>query len=230
MRRLGLLCLAALVAVGCVASDVAARAQLAGRTPAARSASLDGGEGVVSAIGKVGRLTLGLATEATVERFAGRPDLTRVGTFNAPKTPRFKALAYDCSRHRSWAFALVPRRRHRAYCRTVYFINNKTGHLGAFYTSSPRFHTRYGTHPGSSQKYANAHEDAAAWTGCAGAGLDRSTSDAILRLDSHGGKPHIKTIDGVGHTTSITGGTVGDFELEQATAIDSSAVGLQFCS
>lgn len=222
MRRLSILLVAAVLCVGCGAARGAVRAH--------------GGAGVVSAVGKVGPLTFGISNAGAVERFAGHPDFQAVSTFHAPDRPRYTALAYDCSSHQGGSRIPPAYDVSHTYCSTIYYVSNKTRRLGAFWTSSPQFHTTYGTHPGSSQSYANAHEDALPESGCLGASLSRSTDAASLVLGNRGGKPHQRIIDGVAHET-IAGGVVSDFALEQAWYAGSrvahvqgsSAVGLLFC-
>lgn len=184
-----------------------------------------GGGGVVSATGKVGPLELGLSTAVAVQQFAGRADFIGTGTFQVPGKPTFIALAYGCSAQRSDQridpTAYTPS---HTYCRTVYYISNKTHQLEAFWTSSSAFHTFYGTVPGSTQAYANAHEDALPEFGCH-RGLSRSTAVARLLMDNRGGRSRDQTYAGVTYTVAVVGGTVSDLELEAR----SDDVGLFFC-
>jgi hypothetical protein len=228
VKTLTALALAALLSAGCAASH---KSTISGQ----RDPTAHGGSGIVSAVGKVGPLTLGLATAAAVERFAGRPDFIGAGSYLGPKE-NFTALSYDCSRKSpqgAQAYLRIDRPPSHVYCRTVYYINSKTRRFGAFWTSSPRFRTLYGTHPGSSQSYANAHEDTLALDGCH-TGLDRSTGAAELVMDNRGGKggkPRI--VNGVFVGTTLIGGVINDFELETAPPNGgheaSSWVGLLFC-
>lgn len=187
---------------------------------------LHGGGGEIRATGTIGgQLQFGVATAVTIQRFGGPADFIGTGTFEVPGRPNFLALAYDCSRTRS-ALRIDPTayRPSHTYCRTVYFINTRTRTLAAFWTSSPSFHTAYGTHPGSTQAYASAHEDALSEAGCH-LGLERGTPVADLLMENRGGHPREQTRGGVTYTTGLIGGTVQDFELEASTG----GVGLLFC-
>lgn len=175
--------------------------------------------------GYVGRLQLGVATAADVQRFAGVADFIGTGTFEVPNTPTFLALGYGCSSAKS-AGAINPTayRPSHTNCRTVYFINNKSGTFGAFWTSSQAFHTFYGTHPGSAQSYVNQHEDALPEFGCR-QGDERSSAVADLLIETRGGHPFQQTRHGITYVIRVEGGVVNDLQLEAADG----GVGLMFC-
>ena len=187
-----------------------------------------GGAGIVGlggAFGSVGALELGVSSATAVQRFAGKADFIGVGTFEVPGDPEFLALGYDCTKRRSLRrIDPTAYRPSHTYCRTVYYISDKTRKLAAFWTSSAAFKTRYGTHPGSSQAYANRNEDALPEFGCR-QGLGRDTAVASLFIPNRGGHPRTKTLNGLGYTTAIIGGFVNDLELEATTG----RVGLLFC-
>jgi hypothetical protein len=191
----------------------------------AHAQQLNGGSGIVSATGQVGPLVFGAATAVAVQRFAGQSDFIGTGTFQVPGKPTFIALGYDCTATPS-PLRIDPTayRKSGRYCRTVYFVSTKTQALAAFWTSSPAFHTKYGTHPGSSQAAANAREDADPVFPCH-SGLERGTPEAELIMENRGGHPREQTRKGITYTTAVVGGVVNDLSLEASY----NDVGLQFC-
>jgi hypothetical protein len=172
-----------------------------------------------------GSLTLDASTAVAVQAFAGRAAFIGSGTFEVPGKPRFTAFGYDCAATPS-PLRVDPTAYHpsHSYCRTVFYINDRTNRLAAFWTSSRGFHTKYGTHPGSSQSYANTHEDALPEFGCH-RGISRETANAELLLDNRGGHPRTQVVSGVTYTTAVVGGTVNDFALES----NLNSIGLLFC-
>jgi hypothetical protein len=219
----------AVVALACLCGStpgatVAANAVSAG-APRVSLVRVRSVSGVVSPVGTIGPLYLGYATAAAVEVFAGPPDFSGRGTFEVPSKPTFTALGYDCSATKS-PLRIDPTayRPSHTYCRTVYYIDAKTRQLAAFWTSSPSFHTKYGTHPGSSQAYANAHEDGLPEAGCH-RGLSRETAVAELLMENQGGHPRMAMKGGVDNVVALVGGHITDFVLES----NITAVGLLFC-
>ena len=81
--------------------------------------------------------------------FLGRPDAERRGSeFGGPP---FRALGYECSRsHKDDAFPQLETSRGRSgpSCRTVFWINERTGTLGDFYTTSRRYSESHGVRIG----------------------------------------------------------------------------------
>jgi hypothetical protein len=129
--------------------------------PAAHAATRvpHGGAGVVSASGVVGRLRIDRSSPVEVQAFAGRAEYIGAGRFR-PRIHEFApfiALGYECRHVRSGGIPTMtlakdgfsPGDSHVG-CRTVYWINQRTGKLAGFSTTSPRFHTPHGVHPGTS--------------------------------------------------------------------------------
>jgi hypothetical protein len=97
---------------------------------------------VVSASGRIGKLRIGLSDASAVIAFAGRPDADRRGRAGNFRSVSYRALGYGCSHGSSEAtWPLLPK---GPYCRTVFWINVRTGRLGDFYTTSPRYAESHG--------------------------------------------------------------------------------------
>ncbi len=103
----------------------------------------------ISEKGRIGPLRMERSSRANVIAFLGRPDAERRGSeFGGPP---FRALGYECSRsHKDDAFPLVETSRGRSgpSCRTVFWINERTGTLGDFYTTSRRYSESHGVRIG----------------------------------------------------------------------------------
>jgi hypothetical protein len=104
---------------------------------------------VVSVSGRVGSLRVDHSDRSEVVAFAGLPDASRrgrsVGTAPFPSA-RYDALGYGCGR-KSFddAFPLV---RGGPWCRTVFFIDARSGRLGLFYTTQSRYRESQGVRVG----------------------------------------------------------------------------------
>src|SRR5207237_5550713 len=118
-----------------------------------------GGAGVVSASGTVGALRMDRSTPVQIEAFAGPPEYIGAGRFRPliHEFGPFIAFGYGCGHVRSGGIPTMsfdkktgaPGDSHVA-CRTVYFVNQRSGRLAGFSTISRRFHTRAGVRPGTS--------------------------------------------------------------------------------
>jgi hypothetical protein len=123
------------IALCVTACDTSTRA--AGRSP------------VVSVSGRVGPLRVDHSDRSEVVAFAGRSNAERrgrsVGTAPFPSA-RYDALGYGCGR-KSFddAFPLV---RGGPWCRTVFFIDARSGRLGLFYTTQSRYREGHGVRVG----------------------------------------------------------------------------------
>jgi hypothetical protein len=95
--------------------------------------------------GRIGTLRVDHSDAAAIIAFAGRPDAERRGRAYG-SAPLYRALGYGCTTHRSdLAFPLVTG---GPACRTVYFVNARTGKLGDLYTSSARYTEGHGVRIG----------------------------------------------------------------------------------
>ena len=87
---------------------------------------------VVSDRGRIGPLRMDRSDRAEVIAFAGRPDVERRGEFFL--TP-YLALGYDCFAKRSddrFSVREATVGGSGPYCKTIYWINQRTGRLGDF--------------------------------------------------------------------------------------------------
>jgi hypothetical protein len=126
-----------------------------------------GGAGVVSAKGSVGRLRIDRSTPAEIEAFAGPPEYVGAGRFRPliREFPPFVAFGYECHHVLLGGIPTMavdkstgaPGDSH-VDCRTVYWVNSKTGRLAGFSTSSRRFHTPTGVRTGTSLAAAKRRE------------------------------------------------------------------------
>lgn len=111
------------------------------------------GSVVISQSGRIGALQMDRSTRADVIAFAGRPDAERDGAESiGPGAQRFRALGYDCSEgaHDDAEGLVYPPNGHAGpFCRTVFWINRRTGKLGDFYTASARYSESHGVRIGT---------------------------------------------------------------------------------
>jgi hypothetical protein len=116
----------------------------------------------VSPTGRVGGLRMDKSTPADIRRFAGAPAFSGRGATSAnfsDLVPRYTALGYACSRQQAGFDPGGARPAHLS-CRTVYFVNPKTGKLAGFWTNSAAFRTNKGSRPGMRQGVADRLEGA----------------------------------------------------------------------
>lgn len=168
---------------------------------------------LVTKTGGIGRLQLGVSTEAEVRADAGAPDGMSRSTFEAPGRPDFNALGYDCSDQAAPdRISLHPYpETSGAYCRTVFYVNVDSGTLAAFSTTSNRYETENGVSVGTSAADAGQREGQAPGIGCfRGIGFGDLTAD-----------PYELFIWVEPHPTD----TVSSISAEAA----SNQVGLMFC-
>jgi hypothetical protein len=153
----------------------------------------DGGGGVVSAAGRVGELRIDESTPADIRRSAGAPAFAGRGEASANFVdilPWYEALAYACARNRSQGAGVDPggARPTHTWCRTIYFVNPKTGRLAGFWTASSKFRTVKGSRAGMPQKEADRLEGAHPYIHAL-TGIDRHTPTAALFIENSGCKP-----------------------------------------
>ena len=174
-----------------------------------------GGSGIVSPAGRVGGLRIDRSTPADVRRFAGPPAFAGRGTTSANFAdilPSYEALGYGCSRQRTRSLGLDPggARPTHTWCRTVYFVNPKTGKLGGFWTYSTAFRTIKGSRPGMRQEEADRREGAHPYIHAL-TGINRGTRTANLFIENAGCKPGANL-----NASPCLGGHVTDLILEDA--------------
>jgi len=148
---------------------------------------------VVSPAGRVGELRIDESTPADIRRLAGPPVFAGRGATNAGFAsflPSYEVLGYSCSRRRSQRVGLDPggARAAHIWCRTVYFVNPRTGKFAGFWTDSTQFRTDKGLRPGMREQVADRLEGAHSHVGAL-TGIDRRTRAATLLVENAGCKP-----------------------------------------
>jgi hypothetical protein len=148
-----------------------------------------------------------------IRRYAGAPAFAGTGTTAASFAGflrSYEALGYVCSRRRTDRHGLDPGGAHptQTWCRTVYFINPKTGRFAGFWSDSTAFRTLKGSRPGMSEAAADRLEGAHPHVGAL-TGMDRQTSVATLFIQNAGCKPGANL-----NTSPCLGGTVRALILE----------------
>lgn len=186
------------------------------------SSGVHGGAGTITLGGRVGSLQLDSSTDADVFAFAGIPDATGGGNFDAiPHGPNYFALGYSCSANAGRGLGLVDG---SAFCKTVYYINARTQRLVAFHSSSPLFSFRRAS-PGMATSRAQRRIHRIAQAGClTGFFFFSRRNHASLFAEVDGGRA---TLHGRGpHTIErVSGGRLEALELET----NRHPVGLLFC-
>lgn len=118
---------------------------LLGLAVACGSGRTSAGSAIVTVTGRIGPLHLDRSDRAAVIAFAGRPDAERRGQAPGGYAP-YDALGYGCGTRASPN--ATPLVEGGLYCRTVFFINRRTGRLETFFTSAARYLEGHGVRIG----------------------------------------------------------------------------------
>jgi hypothetical protein len=146
---------------------------------------------VVSVTGRIGDLHVDQSDRAAVIRFAGRPSAERTGGFRS-YVP-YRALGYGCGGKRGqYRVGLVP---HGPSCRTVFFLDRKTGKLETFFTSSPEYSESHGVRIGMPQGAAERLLHRRLTVGCTTA-LHFESATGSLSVSFGGGKQYATAVKG----------------------------------
>jgi hypothetical protein len=151
----------------------------------------------VRVTGQIGPLQMDSSDRAAVVAFAGRPDATSTGTAPGAYAP-YRALGYDCAGNGFDGEVQIVGR-----CRTVFFLDRRTGKLETFSTSSPQYSEGHGVRIGMTQEEAEDLLHQRLTVGCT----------AALHFDSPTGSLSIDFAGGVEHGTSVDGAHVDAFVL-----------------
>ena len=147
---------------------------------------------VVSPEGRIGRLRVDVSTGADTRRLAGAPNLIGEGATSrgSSEPPRYDILGYECARSPVKGGGLDPGGGMPAhlFCRTVYFINTKTGKLVGFWTDSRKFRTAKGSRPGMRESVVDRLEQDHPYIHAL-TGFERRTRAATLFVENAGCKP-----------------------------------------
>jgi hypothetical protein len=99
---------------------------------------------VVSADGSIGKLHVDQSDRDAVIAFVGKPEAERHSVERGSSAP-YDALGYDCrSRLSRQTFPLVSYPYHPPYCRTIFWIDVKSGKLENFFTSDSHYVEAHG--------------------------------------------------------------------------------------
>jgi hypothetical protein len=118
---------------------------LLGLAVACGSGRTSAGSAIVTVTGRIGPLHLDRSDRAAVIAFAGRPDAERRGQAPGGYAP-YDALGYGCGTRA--APNATPLVEGGPSCRTVFFINRRTGRLETFFTSAARYSEGHGVRIG----------------------------------------------------------------------------------
>jgi hypothetical protein len=105
---------------------------------------------IVGADGRIGSFRIDVTTEARLRTVAGWPARVEKQFFPQRKTPAGRTLYYRCGRG----------------CETAYSINDSTGKLSDYWSTSPRFVTARGSRVGMSGAQAARREGKRPVPGC----------------------------------------------------------------
>ena len=192
--------------------------------PVSRQAS--SGAITISTGGQVGGLSIDRSERNAVLASAGNPEAEGTGNFGA-NDPDYQALGYSCTSHEGRG--VFPVGNHSApysYCRTVYFINEKTLRLAALFTSSAMYLGSHGIHPAMPAALAERRTHKQAIAGCEqGFWLGTKSSRALLFVAVEGGRTVSHNLGNGNTLLVLNGGRIGSFSLESKR----HPVGLEFC-
>jgi hypothetical protein len=150
--------------------------------------------------------------------FAGAPSAVGSGTVASFYAP-FEALGYSCQTRpgRDLSFTGAT----GSWCRIVFYINQHTNKLAAFFSATDRYRGPDGIRPGMSTGTADHRVDKQAIEGClSGFALGTRHTTAELWVEIDGGRAVER-----GNANVIVGGRVGSFALES----NRHPIGLLFC-
>jgi hypothetical protein len=132
---------------------------------------------------------------ADVIAFAGRPESERRGRYDG--FPPFDALGYRCSGKHVTDAEGTPK------CKTIFYLDARSGRLAILYTEDARFVARHGVHVGTPTVVAERVLHRRVISGCSD-GLSFVTHTGFLVMWFYGGK------DVVRHRRAhLVGGHVG---------------------
>jgi hypothetical protein len=180
-------------------------ALLAMAGPAA-SGALGAGVTKITAGGRIGSLRLDHSRRAQIVAVAGEPEADETVEGGYPGGG-WEGLGYRCSSSFASPPLVEAPGEGGVFCRTIYYLNLRSGMLGTFFTSEPNFVDGHGVSPGTRTAKAVAREGAQALVGCL-QGIRLGTSVGSLDIAILGGHPHRRA-----RNTVVRGGRVGALVL-----------------
>jgi hypothetical protein len=133
----------------------------------------------ITATGRIGPLHVDESDRAAVIAFAGRPESERRGHYQ-PEAP-FDALGYGCTGEAATSKDGVPS------CKTVFYLDARTGKLALLYTEEERYVEPHGVHVGTPTEFAARRLHKQPFDGCY-AGFRFDTRTGFLAIWLAGGK------------------------------------------
>ena len=185
-------------------------------TMASASATGRAGRFYTGPAGQVGPLRIDVSRVNDVSTVMGKPDAAEVTNFDAsPQTPNSIALGYSCVSHPTVDSMPIG----SSNCQTVFYINQDTGELAAFFSSSSEFVGPGQVSPGQPADQVERRLHRHAEDGCSPGlsfGSRRTAAEMLVSVD--GGRPQ-------GSSAVLAGGRIGALLLES----NRDPVGLLFC-
>jgi hypothetical protein len=164
----------------------------------------------VTAGGRIGTLQIDRSDKSAIVAFAGEPEVDEVdgGVYRGSG---WEALGYRCGPEDTMSPLVATAGAEGPYCRTIYYLNSKTGRLGTFFTSMPGFRDAHGVFVGMRTAKADRLEGKKAIGGC-GEGIFTTTPSGTYHVVIAGGHTHPR-----GNELVVRGGRVGALVLHSRT-------------
>lgn len=115
---------------------------------------------VVTATGRIGPLHVDESDRAAVISFAGRPESERRGGYGGRYYTPFDALGYGCRGKVVTDKFGTPR------CKTIFYLDSRSGKLAVFYTEDKRYADPHGVHVGTRTAVAESQLHRRPFNGC----------------------------------------------------------------
>ncbi len=160
----------------------------------------------ITAGGRIGTLQIDKSDRSAIVAFAGEPEVDEVDGGVYPRGG-WEALGYQCGPEDTTSPLVATAGAQGPYCRTVYYLNPKTGRLGTFFTSTLGFRDTNGVFVGMRTAKADRLEGKKATGGC-GEGIFRTTPSGTYHVVIAGGHTHRS-----GNELVVRGGRVGALVL-----------------
>jgi hypothetical protein len=157
---------------------------------------------VVSAAGSIGKLHIDRSDRAAVVDLVGRPDAERHSS-ESGGAGLYDALGYDCgAKLKQKTFPLVSYPYHPPYCRTIFWIDVKSGKLENFFTTDSRYSEAHGIRIGMATAVAERILHKRLTEGCSTNFYLDSPKDRTLTIAFTGGLADLRK------SLHVTGGHV----------------------
>lgn len=175
--------------------------------------------------GSIGRLQIDQSTNAEIRSAVGEPALVRTGRV-VSGYPSYLALGFSCSvKSEAIANSFPVGSGRYAVCRTVFYVNQKTGRLAGLATTSHAFRLSDGIKVGMSVGRAESLAHQRAESGCLrGFQVPATEGGDPIWVDVAGGRDVSREHNGVS-LLQVRGGYIDSLTQDSG----SHSVGLTFC-